>query len=425
MSAWSFISPTEGLHRKQLLRKLHPHLARVSLALIFGLERDVPRDRLADTEEGVSAARCEDGRMSGAPLPRGTVTFLFSDIEGSTDLLRLVGDHTFAAIRTELRRLLRNTFAEHEGREIDTAGDGFFAAFDSAQSAVAAAVASQLALATFTWADAEVRVRMGLHTAEPHLDEDGYVGVGVHRAARICNAAHGGQILISNATAGIIEDAGLTGVVLLDLGEHQLKGLPRDQRLFQLSVLTLPSKFGPPRTAETDAQTPGAGTFVHTDLSGWRHAIRVLGDEASATLIADYHGTVTTEVKANNGVVLELSGDHVLAVFRSASDAARAAAAVREALRESPWPPECDVAVSIVLHSGSWSGNPQRPAAGTALSRLIRFAKVVEPGQVLVSQATAALLEGDRRAPALRSLGERAIPDFDEPAHVYELVESH
>jgi class 3 adenylate cyclase len=363
--------------------------------------------------------------MSVAPLPRGTVTFLFSDIEGSTDLLRRVGDDAFAAVRGDHRRLLRDAFAVHGGREIDTAGDGFFVAFDSARSAVAAAVAAQVALSRFKWpADIQVRVRMGLHTAEPHLAEDGYVGIGVHRAARICAAARGGQILVSNATAGIVEDAELRGVELLDLGEHSLKGLSRNQRLFQLTVLELPSKFGPPRTPESDAQTPGAGTFLHSDLSGWRHVIRLLGDEESADLTSDYHGIVGTAVEAANGIILERSGDHVLAVFRSASDAARAAAAVREELRDFEWPPECDVAVSIVLHSGRWSGDPRRPAAGTTLSRLIRFAKVAEPGQVLVSETTAALLEGDRRAPAVRSLGERAIPDLDEPSRLYELVES-
>lgn len=93
-------------------------------------------------------------------------------------------------------------------------------------------------------------------------------------------------------------------------------------------------------------------------------------------------------------------------------------------LRDFAWPPDCDVAVSIVLHSGRWSGNPRRPAAGTALSRLMRFAELAEPGQVLVSQATAALLEGDRDAPVLRSLGERRLPDLDEPAYVYELAET-
>jgi class 3 adenylate cyclase len=360
-----------------------------------------------------------------APLPRGTVTFLFSDIEESTDLVRRVGNKVFAAIRGDHRRLLRKAFAAHDGREIDTAGDGFFIAFDRARSAGAAAVSAQLALARFTWpADAEVRVRMGLHTAEPHLGDDGYVGIGVHRAARICDAARGGQILVSNATAGIIEDAELPDIELVDLGEHRLKGLPREQRLFQLTVVALPSKFAPPRTADAAAQTPGAGSFVHTDLSGWRHVIRVVGDEAIASLTADYHGAVTVAVKAHNGIVLERSGDHVLAVFSNASDALRMAAAIREALRDFAWPPECDVSAAIVLHSGRWSGNPRRPTAGTALSRLTRLAKIVEPGQVLVSQATAALLEGDRDAPTLRDLGERTDHDLDEPTHLYELPTS-
>jgi class 3 adenylate cyclase len=129
-------------------------------------------------------------------------------------------------------------------------------------------------------------------------------------------------------------------------------------------------------------------------------------------------------VKAHNGIVLERSGDHVLAVFSNASDALRMAAAIREALRDFAWPPECDVSAAIVLHSGRWSGNPRRPTAGTALSRLTRLAKIVEPGQVLVSQATAALLEGDRDAPTLRDLGERTDHDLDEPTHLYELPTS-
>jgi class 3 adenylate cyclase len=363
--------------------------------------------------------------MSDASLPAGTVTFLFSDIEESTDLLRRAGDSGFAEIRAVHRRILREAFVANGGREIDTAGDGFFIAFDSARSAVAAAISAQLTLATFAWpAGAEIRVRMGLHTAEPHLSDDGYVGVGVHRAARICEAARGGQILVSNATAGIIEDSGSTDAELLDLGEYRLKGLPRKQRLFQLSVPALPSKFGPPRTVEAETQAPGTGTFVHTDLSGWRHVITTLGDEASAELIADYQAIVSGMVEANNGIILESSGDHFFAVFRSASDAVRTASHVREALRDFAWPSECDVAVSIVVHSGRWSGDPRRPVAATAFNWLVRFARVAEPGQVLVSQATAALLEGDRSVPELRSLGERTIRELDETAQIYELVES-
>lgn len=138
------------------------------------------------------AAGVRECGMSTALLPRGTVTFLFSDIEQSTDLMPRVGHDVFAAIRADDRRLLRDAFATHGGSEIDTAGDGFFVAFDSARAAVAAAVAAQHALVNFTWpADAEVHVRMGLHTAEPYLGDDGYVGVGVTRAARICDAARG------------------------------------------------------------------------------------------------------------------------------------------------------------------------------------------------------------------------------------------
>jgi class 3 adenylate cyclase len=264
---------------------------------------------------------------------------------------------------------------------------------------------------------------MGLHTAEPHLSEEGYVGVGVHRAARICEAARGGQILVSNATAGIVEDAELNDVELLDLGEHRLKGLPRAQRLFQLSVLTLPSTFGPPRTVDTAAHVPGTGTFLLSDLHGWRHVIRLLGDEATSALANDYWHAVVADVERHNGLVLEKVADTVMAVFRNASDALRAAVAIRNTLGEFDWPQECDVAVAIVLHSGRWSGDPRHPDAGTALLRLSRLAEVVEPAQVLISQATAALLEGDRSVPAVRKLGDRAVRDFDELVQVYELAD--
>jgi class 3 adenylate cyclase len=364
--------------------------------------------------------------VSSAPLPSGTVTFLFSDIEGSTDLVRRVGGEVFAAIRADHRRVLREAFVAQGGREIDTAGDGFFIAFESAQNAALAAVSAQLELATFVWPEeAEVRVRIGLHTAEPHLAGDGYVGVGVTRAARICDAAHGGQILVSNATAGIIEDGELPGVELIDLGEHRLKGLPHSQRLFQLQVPGLPSQFAPPRTPEADTRTPGVGTFIATDLAGSRRLIRDLGDEASVALIADYQAAVTSVVETNKGVVLERSGDHVFAVFASASDAVRAAAAVREAVGAFSWQSDWDLAVEIAIHSGRWSGDPRQPAASTAFARLIWLARLVEPGQVLVSQATAALLEGDHSAPALRNLGEREIPEHEEPVRVYELVKSN
>jgi class 3 adenylate cyclase len=362
--------------------------------------------------------------MSDPTLPVGTVTFLFSDIEDSTELVRRVGNETFAAIRAAQRRLLREAFFAHGGHEIDTAGDGFFAAFDSARDAVQAAIDGQLALADFGWPDdAEVRVRMGLHTAEPHLADEGYVGVGVHRASRICDAGHGGQILLSNATAGIVEDVGLPDVGLIDLGEHRLKGLDIAQRIFQISAPGLGSRFDDLRTAEAPP-TPGVGTFLLADLSGHRHVIRTLGDEASAMLTADYHMMATAAVVEYDGSVLELIGDSVLAVFVSASGALRAAVALRAGVAEIAWPENCDVGIAITVHSGRWSGDPQRPTASTALYRLSRLATMVEPGQTLVSGTTADLIEGDREAPSLRSLGTRTIPDSEKPTDVYALVDS-
>jgi class 3 adenylate cyclase len=362
--------------------------------------------------------------MADAELPRGTVTFLFSDIENSTELVRRVGNETFAAIRGDQRRLLREAFTAHGGHEIDTAGDGFFVAFDSARDAVQAAIEGQLALTRHGWPDgAEVRVRMGLHTAEPHLGDDGYVGLGVHRASRICDAGRGGQILLSNATAGIVEDAELPGMSVLDLGEHRLKDLRAEQRLFQLSAPGLPASFEPPRTREGADMKPGAGTFLHSDLSGWRHLIRSVGDEQSATLAAGYHAAVTAIVDAHHGVTLELAGDHILAVFRSASDAVRAAAVIRTAVHGFEWTVDSDVDISITLHSGRWSGDPQRPSAGTALSRLYELARSARPGQVLLSSTTAALVEGDRELPELRSVEQRITRDGDA-IEVFELVDS-
>src|SRR5262249_6278653 len=131
-------------------------------------------------------------------LPRGTVTFLFTDIEGSTRLLREFGDE-YASVLTRHRRLLREEFARHGGVEVDTQGDALFVVFARASDALAAAAAARGALA-----GGAIRVRMGLHTGEPTVTEEGYVGIDVHRAARIADAGHGGQILLSQATRDLV-----------------------------------------------------------------------------------------------------------------------------------------------------------------------------------------------------------------------------
>ena len=163
-------------------------------------------------------------------LPTGTVTFLFTDIEGSTRLLDEMGD-AYADLLAEHRQTLRAVFTEHGGVEVDTQGDAFFVAFSGAGDAVDAAAASQRALG-----DGPIRVRMGLHTGEPLLTEEGYVGMDVHRAARIAAAGHGGQVLVSQTTHDLLPD----GLALRDLGEHRLKDLSAPQRLYQLGDIDFP-----------------------------------------------------------------------------------------------------------------------------------------------------------------------------------------
>jgi class 3 adenylate cyclase len=142
-----------------------------------------------------------------ADLPSGTVTFLFSDIEASTRLLVRLRDR-YADALDEHRRVLRMAFEEHDGREVGTEGDAFFVAFSRARDAVAAAVAGQRALASGNWPEGlELRVRMGVHTGEATVRIDDYVGLDVHRAARICSAGHGGQVLVSGSTRELVADA--------------------------------------------------------------------------------------------------------------------------------------------------------------------------------------------------------------------------
>jgi predicted ATPase/class 3 adenylate cyclase len=182
-----------------------------------------------------------------AELRTGTVTLLSSDIEGSTRLLRRLGD-AYAETLGEHRRRLREAFARWDGHEVDTQGDAFLFAFPRARDGVAAAVDAQHALAADAWPNGErVRVRIGVHTGEPARTETGYVGLDVHRAARICAAGHGEQILISATTAQLLDGEPLPGGSLRDLGEYLLKDLGVPERLYQIVAPGLPHEFPAPQ----------------------------------------------------------------------------------------------------------------------------------------------------------------------------------
>jgi class 3 adenylate cyclase len=188
-------------------------------------------------------------------LPSGTVTFVFSDVEGSTGLLKRLGER-YGDVIDEHRRIVRETFGAHGGVEIDTQGDSFFYAFARARDAVAAAVDVQRAHADHAWPDGEwVGVRMGLHTGEPAVSAEGYLGVDVVRAARLAATGQGGSVLLSEPTRALLGSSLPDGVSVHALGERRLKDIDEPERIYELEIEGVEQAEGtPPATSEEAAE---------------------------------------------------------------------------------------------------------------------------------------------------------------------------
>jgi class 3 adenylate cyclase len=191
-------------------------------------------------------------------LPTGFVTFLLADIADSTRLVRTLGDR-YGALLADVRRVLRAAIRASGGREVDARADEMFAVFEQAHAAIEAAIAVQRKVLASPWPeDLEVRLRMGLHSGRPTLTDSGYVGLAVNTAARVCFAAHGGQILVSSAVREAMEGAPTMGAGFRDLGLHSLHGLPSPEALFQVEVADLPMEFPPPRVDLSGSARPAA-----------------------------------------------------------------------------------------------------------------------------------------------------------------------
>jgi class 3 adenylate cyclase len=213
-----------------------------------------------------------------------TLTFLFTDVESSTELLRQLGGRYPVAIERQ-QELLRDAFAAHRGVVVDTQGDAFFVAFARPRNAVLAAVAAQKSLRSEPWPDgAEVRVRMGIHTGPVELAGDRYVGLAVHRAARICAAGHGGQVLLSEATRAMLEDDEheLRELRLRDLGSHRLKDFHRPIRIFQLVAAQLPEDFPALRAPKQTASALETEVGARASDAERDQTVSVLREHAAA-----------------------------------------------------------------------------------------------------------------------------------------------
>jgi class 3 adenylate cyclase len=205
-------------------------------------------------------------------LPSGTVTFVFSDIEGSTSLLKQLGDERYAGVLRTHRRIMRETFGAHHGQEIDTQGDAFFYSFPRARDAVAAAVEVQRAHEHEAWPEGvSVRLRLGLHTGEPAVGDEGYTGLDVVRASRIAAVGRGGQVLLSETTRAIVAGDLPEGVELYALGDQRLRDIDRPEPLHELRIDDVP-------TTPSTEPMPATGAAVPDWLKG---SLATLGDRTS------------------------------------------------------------------------------------------------------------------------------------------------
>ena len=222
-------------------------------------------------------------------LPTGTVTFLFTDVEGSTKLLEQLGEQ-YHEVQDRHASIIRAAVTEGGGSVVSTEGDSFFAVFPDAQRAVSAAVQADRELATAPWpASVRLRVRMGLHTGAAILGGDNYLGLDVNRAARIAAAAHGEQILLSDATQSLVEKRLPPGTRLRGLGQHRFKNLTEPQRLYQVVIDGLEQDFPPPRTLDI---RPNNLPVQLTNFIGRRSEVASFGKAARRQSFADtdWHG---------------------------------------------------------------------------------------------------------------------------------------
>lgn len=322
-------------------------------------------------------------------LPSGTLTVLHTEIEGSTLLTVHLGDRYPGVLATHCA-LLRAAFAAHEGHEVDTQGDSFFVVFPRATQAVAAAVAMQRTLEAEAWPEGgTVRVRIGLHTGEPIRTAAGYTGLDVIRGARIRDAGHGGQVLLSKSTAALVEDTLLDGLSLRDLGAYRLKNLPRPERIFQLIIPDLPADFPPLRSRETRERAPGRvlATVLFVDLVGVMERLVALGDRWWRELQAQYSVLVRQELARHGGEEMEMVGDQFLAVFDGAVAAIRCGCAIRDAVQG------LGQAVRVGIHAGEVEYDG-RNISGITVFTVARIKEVAQPGEVLVSHTVKDLVAG-------------------------------
>jgi predicted ATPase/class 3 adenylate cyclase len=360
-------------------------------------------------------------------FPTGTVTLLFTGVEGSTAVPGRVGFEAYPAAAEDQQAMLRAVFGRHGGVVVDTAGDSLLAAFSTAPSAVAAALEVQAALV-----EGPTRVRIGIHTGTPHVTESGYAGIDVDRAARLAAAAHAGQILTSPATAALVDGNGLR-----DLGTHRFEDLAEPERVFQVGNGEFPQpRIDERRSVEPEASVPDVRktvTVLFTDLVESTRLGRQLDPEALRGLLSRYFGEMQSVVERHGGTVEKFIGDAVMAVFGvpvlhedDALRAVRAATEMRESLAtlnqdlEEIWGVRLESRIGI--NSGEVvAGDHQQGylfVTGEVVNAAKRLEEAAATSEILISEATHRLV---RDAVVAERVGDRVVKG-DETVDALRLV---
>jgi predicted ATPase/class 3 adenylate cyclase len=272
-----------------------------------------------------------------------TFTFLFTDIEGSTALLRRLGEGLYTQLLADHHSLIRTGLAAHDGKEVDTQGDAFFAVFSSPRACIAAVLEMQQALEAHAWpARAHVRVRIGVHTGEAARTATGLVGLDVHRAARVAAVGYGGQVLLSETAAALVRDALPPGAALTDLGVHRLKDMGRPERIFQLQAAGLQAEFPPLRSLGSPALPTNLPAHLATFIGRDREIseVRALMESSRLVTLTGTGGCGKTRLSIQLAAgLLDGSGDGVWLVELAALfDDDAVAPAICQALRIASQP---------------------------------------------------------------------------------------
>ena len=363
-------------------------------------------------------------------LPTGTVTFLFTDIEGSTSLLQELGAEPYVEALTIHRRLLRTAAAEHRGVEVEMQGDSFHFGFPTAGDGARAAADAQNALASYAWPTKPIRVRIGLHTGEPTIADGLYAGLDVHRAARVMSTAHGGQILVTSRTAELMQSDAPDGLPLRDLGEHRLKDFAEPMRLYQLGS----GDFRPPRSFEgaeaavpTEAESPAEAPFLarktvtllFSDVTGSTALGESLDPETTRRMMSRYFDEMRVVVERHGGTVEKFVGDAVMAVFGipelhedDALRAVRSAEEMRQRITELNDEYEHAFGTRLEVRAGVNTGEVvagdasrgEAFATGDAVNVAARLEGAAEPGEILIGSETRRLVRDAVQVAAVEPL---------------------